>query len=66
MNLPRCVTRQILSPVGLIFGSVADVPKRFTNNGDDWRSLTFVLLELCREFKRLILPLWSDGIAVRV
>ncbi len=37
MNLPCSIIRQILSPVGLIFWRVADVPKRFANNGDDRR-----------------------------
>src|SRR5437667_11782473 len=37
MNLPCSVTRKILSPVRLIFGSVADVPKCFYRYGDDRR-----------------------------
>jgi hypothetical protein len=37
MNLPCSVIRQILSPVALIFGSMANVEVRFTDNGDDRR-----------------------------
>jgi len=35
MNLPNGVITQSLSAVRLIFRSVANVPKRFANSGDD-------------------------------
>src|SRR6266487_719669 len=37
VNLPCSIIREILSPVGLIFGSVANVEKCFANNSDDRR-----------------------------
>ena len=35
MNFPNSLPRHILATVALIFGSVIDVPKCFSDNGDD-------------------------------
>jgi hypothetical protein len=43
MNFPNSLLRNILSAVRLIFGSVANVPKRLADNRDD--QVTAVLLQ---------------------
>ena len=48
MNLSNSIVRHVLATVALIFGSMVDVPKRFPDNGDDWR-VSDVQLQVCSD-----------------
>ena len=66
MNFPNSTARHVLLPVALVFRSVADIPKRFTNNCDDRQKATGAVpgldraAETCHGFLRLTVLTLKD------